>query len=159
MGVAKGNQLGLPERLRERIKMVQSSLKLLYTVATRTEHEGVGVELLASQERERALQARITTLSQIAILQQRREPLQQWRNLLTQSTEFMRQREWQKKPTAELRKQSRGQQRLKGEPRRQSRGQQRLTGGIRQRTNPSGQSIGRRSSSQEKSLGREAGQR
>ena len=46
--------------------MVQSSLKLLYTVATRTEHEGVGVELLASQERERALQARITTLSQIA---------------------------------------------------------------------------------------------
>ena len=63
MGVAKGNQLGSLERIRE--KMVRMQPKAT-TLATRTEHRDVGVELQASQERERTLQARITTLSQRA---------------------------------------------------------------------------------------------
>ena len=65
MGVAKGDQLGLPERIREKMKTVRKQPKAT-TLATRTEHRDVGVELQASQERERALQARITTLSQRA---------------------------------------------------------------------------------------------
>ena len=65
MGVAKGDQLGSLERLREKMKMVRKQPKTT-TVATHTEHEGVSVELQPSQERERALQASITTLSQRA---------------------------------------------------------------------------------------------
>ena len=65
MGVAKGDQLGSLERLREKMKMVRKQPKAT-TVAASTEHGGVGMELQASQERERTLQARITTLSQRA---------------------------------------------------------------------------------------------
>ena len=65
MGVVKGDQLGSLERIREKMKMVRKQPKAT-TLATRTGHGDVGVELQASQERERALQASITTLSQRA---------------------------------------------------------------------------------------------
>ena len=59
------DQLGSPERIREKRKMIRKQPKAA-TVATCTEHGGVGVELQESQEREMTLQARITTLSQRA---------------------------------------------------------------------------------------------
>ena len=65
VGVARSNQLGSPERIREKMKIVRKLPKAT-TVPTYTKHGGVGVELQASQERERTLQARITTLSQRA---------------------------------------------------------------------------------------------
>ena len=65
MGVAKGDQLGSPERIREKMKMVRKQPKAT-TEATHTELGGVDVELQVSQERERTLQARIAALSQRA---------------------------------------------------------------------------------------------
>ena len=65
VGVAKGSQLGSPERLIEKFKMVRKRPKPT-TVATSTEHRALSVELQESQERERNLRARITTLSQRA---------------------------------------------------------------------------------------------
>ena len=65
MGVAKGSQLGSPERLAEKLKMVRKQPKAT-TVATSTEYRAASVELQASHERERNLQARITALSQRA---------------------------------------------------------------------------------------------
>ena len=71
MSVTKGDQLGSPERLREKIKMVRKQPKAA-SVATQTEHGGVDVERQTSQERERILQARITTHSQRATAAQER---------------------------------------------------------------------------------------
>ena len=65
MGVAKGSQLGSPERLREKLKMVKKQAQAT-TVATSTEHRVLSVELQSLQERERNLQARNTALSQRA---------------------------------------------------------------------------------------------
>ena len=65
MGVAKGTQLGSPERLREKRKMISKQPKAT-AEAAHANHGDVYVELQASQERERTLQARIATLSKRA---------------------------------------------------------------------------------------------
>ena len=65
VSVTKGDQLGSPERLREKMKKVRKQPKAA-TVANQTERGGADVEMQASQERERTLQARIATLTQRA---------------------------------------------------------------------------------------------
>ena len=63
MGVAKGSQLGSPERLKEKHKLVKPKAT---TVATSTEYGVANAELQTAQERHRDLQSRITILSQRA---------------------------------------------------------------------------------------------
>ena len=63
--VTKGDQLGSPERLREKMKKVRKQPKAA-TVANQIERGGADVEMQTSQERERTLQARIATLTQRA---------------------------------------------------------------------------------------------
>ena len=65
VSVAKGDQLGSPERLREKMKKFRKQPKAA-TVANQTKRGGADVEMQTSQERERTLHARITTLTQRA---------------------------------------------------------------------------------------------
>ena len=65
VSVTKGDQLGSPERIREKMKKFRKQPKAA-TVANQTERGGADVEMQASQERERTLQARIATLTQRA---------------------------------------------------------------------------------------------
>ena len=65
VSVTKGDQLGSPERLREKMEKVRKQPKAA-TVANQTERGGADVEMQTSQERERTLQAKIATLTQRA---------------------------------------------------------------------------------------------